>query len=377
VTKPVRSSAPIHVAVLTATPLPSHGWGRYSRDLIGALTAQGTRITLITTTDAPDDPDLPIESYHRVLPGLNPAGRRLTPRLLAAAPTVRRLSAGCDVLHVIAEPHMLSAMLSPLPKVVTAHGTYLPLTTQRRGVGMLYRMLYRRSRIICVSHYTEKRVQAVLPRANTTVIANGVDAARYQQMPATLPEKHGPTILSVGQAKMRKGFHLLGAAMVDVRKEIPGAKAVIIGDTSADPTFVGSISRRLEALGHADAVQWLGKVPDETLLGWFHTADVFALPALNIGHNFEGFGLVYLEASAAGLPVIGTRECGAEDAIRDGETGLLIPQDNPFALAEALIRLLKDSDLRARMGDAGKRTAAEYTWTRAAEQVRQVYAAAR
>jgi len=123
-------------------------------------------------------------------------------------------------------------------------------------------------------------------------------------------------------------------------------------------------------------VHILGRVPDETLIGYYHTADVFALPSINIGGRFEGFGLVYLEAGAAGLPVIGTLGCGAEEAIVDGETGFLVPQYDVEALAGAIIRLLTDADLRARMGAAGRARAAAFSWTNVAAQVRAVYESA-
>jgi len=103
---------------------------------------------------------------------------------------------------------------------------------------------------------------------------------------------------------------------------------------------------------------------------------VFALPSINIGGRFEGFGLVYLEAGAAGLPVIGTLGCGAEEAIVDGETGFLVPQYDVEALAGAIIRLLTDADLRARMGAAGRARAAAFSWTNVAAQVRAVYESA-
>ncbi|MBN2471593.1 MAG: glycosyltransferase, partial [Anaerolineae bacterium] len=100
----------------------------------------------------------------------------------------------------------------------------------------------------------------------------------------------------------------------------------------------------------------------------------FALPAINVDDKFEGFGLVYLEAGAAGLPVIGTLGCGAEEAIVAGETGLLVPQSDAGALAAALGQLLADPALRARLGAAGRERAAAYSWANIAAQVRAAYA---
>jgi phosphatidylinositol alpha-1,6-mannosyltransferase len=216
-------------------------------------------------------------------------------------------------------------------------------------------------------------VLKILPGARTRVVPNGVDADRFRQPPSELPHTYGPTIVGVGQVKARKGFHILAQAMKRIRQAVWNAQAVFIGDTSADPAYVSAIRAQLANDGLTDAVHFLGRVPEEVMIGWLHAADVFALPALNVGERFEGFGLVYLEASAAGLPVIGTRDNGAENAIWDGETGLLVPQDDPVALAEAATRLLCNPDLREHMGAAGRKLAAQHTWARAARQVVGVY----
>ncbi len=363
----------MRVAMLTTAPIPTHGWGRYTRELVTALAAQGVQIDLIAATDAPPQTELPVSTYHRVLPSLTPAWRFSGLRLLASIPAVGRLTAGCDVIHVVAEPYALAAP-SAHRLVVTAHGTYLPRTAANPIFGVLYRWIYRRAAVICVSTYTERQAQLALPGLHTVVIPNGVDVTRYQQ-PGIPPAKRGPTVLAVGQFKARKGYHILAQALRQVRDSIPDAQAVFIGEPS-DSSYRAQIQAQLDADGLQDAVHLLGRVPDDVLLGWYHAADVFALPAINIGGKFEGYGLVYAEASAAGLPVVGTLDCGAEDAIRDGETGFLVPQNDPAAVAEALIRLFKDPDLRARMGAAGRAFACEHTWERVAGRVLDVYQAA-
>jgi glycosyltransferase involved in cell wall biosynthesis len=246
-------------------------------------------------------------------------------------------------------------------------------TSARPIVGGLYRRIYRRSPLICVSSYTGEQVSAALPGVSTTVIPNGVDADRYAHpAKATKPDKRGPTILAVGQMKPRKGYHILIEAICQVRDTIPDVQVICIGDTS-DASYRDTIQAQIDAARLSDSVHLLGRVPDDVLLGWYHTADVFALPSVNVDGRFEGFGLVYLEASAAGLPVVGTLGCGAEDAIRDGETGFLVPQNDPAAIAQALVRLLRDAGLRAQMGAAGTAFAQQNTWARVAERVRAVY----
>ena len=363
----------MHIAILSALPTPMSGWGRYTRDLITALAAQNIQITLLTSVDAPTTSDLPVAHYHRVLPPCIPLPRAAGLRMLAARLAVSRLTSDCQVIHATAEPYTISAPAHK-PLVVTAHGTYIPKTLQWRFVGGHYRRAYECATIISVSSYTERQVRAALPTLHPIVIPNGVDAARYQQ-PVPHPVKQGPTILYVGALKARKGVHILAQAMKAIRQDVPDARAVLIGDDS-DTAYRQQIVDILERDHVADAVTITGRVTDEVLLGWYQTADVFALPALNVADKFEGFGLVYLEASAAGLPVIGTLDCGAEDAIRDGETGYLIPQNDPAMLAESAIRLLHDASLRQQMGEAGRAFAAAHTWDHIASQVIDIYTSA-
>lgn len=314
-----------------------------------------------------------MRAVHRILPNLlRDVPRFFTPRLLLKRSAVQRIAVQSDLMHVIAEPYTLVARGYEKPLVVTAHGTYLPQTATKGRFAPLYQYMYRRAQVICVSFYTEGRVKRAVSGVHTTVIPNGVDLRRFMGE-AHPVEKRGPTILVVGQVKARKGFHILAKAMAAVRREIPEAQAVFIGDDRADPNYVNQIKEDLAAQNLSDAVQWVGKVDDATLRGWYAAADIFALPALNVGDRFEGFGLVYLEASAARLPVIGTRDNGAEDAIRDGETGLLVPQNDPEALAQVAVKLLRDADLRQRMGQAGYTFAAQHTWERTARETIALY----
>lgn len=363
----------MHIALLATDPSEPHGWSNHARDLISALAAHDAQITLITAQNAAPDLNLPNTTVRRSLPSLTAPPRALSLRLLAANLAVRHAARSADLVHVLAEPYTLAALAIRRPLLVTAHGTYLPQTAKQPRFGALYRRAYRRAQIICVSHYTERRVRAALPQAHTQIIPNGVEITRFAQPSTVSVAKRAPTVLAVGQVKPRKGFLEIVEAMAQVRQIIPTAEAVFIGSTSSDPRYVASLHERIAALGLGDAVRLLGRLPDAELLAWYAAADVFALHSRNQGDKFEGFGLVYLEASAAGLPVIGTTDCGAEDAIRQGETGFLVAQGDVAGLAAALVRLLSDSDLRAQFGAVGKTFAAQHTWEAAARQVLALY----
>ncbi len=351
----------MRVALLTPEISPGYGWARYALELSEGLEALGVDVVVLT--------------QHDVLPRLVPPLRGFLLRSLLALPRVRRAAAGCDLLHVVAEPYTLlaAAIAGTRPLIVTAHGTYVPQTSRRRGIGAFYRRAYQRAHLIAVSDYTAGRVRDVLPNAHLTTIRNGVRVARFAEaVPA--PQKRGPTVLATGGVKSRKGTHLLVAALAEVRQSVPDAQLVVTGRQD-DAPYLAQVQAQIAALGLDDAVHLVGSISESDLIGWYQHADVFALPALSVGDRFEGFGLVLLEASASGLPVISTSGSGVEEAMIDGETGLLVPQNDVPALAAALLRLLNDAALRERMGSAGRAYAQTQDWSVVAERVAALYQA--
>jgi phosphatidylinositol alpha-1,6-mannosyltransferase len=149
---------------------------------------------------------------------------------------------------------------------------------------------------------------------------------------------------------------------------------VILGSVDMDSDSTRQVQEAIAALGLQDHVQLPGRVPESTLLAWYGAADVFVLPSINAGWKFEGYGLVHMEASAAGLPVIGTRDCGAEDAIDNGVTGLLVPQPAiDDALPQAILSILSDPARARQMGEAGRAKARRETWDHVAQHMVGLY----
>ncbi len=359
------------IAFLTPEIEPGYGWARYAHDLGLALHDRGVEIVALTQPGARGADWL--ADVRPVLPQLVPQPRGFLLRLMAALPRLRSAVSDCDLLHVIAEPYIPGAALitADRPLIVTAHGTYVPQTVRRHLAGPVYRWSYRRSQMIAVSRYTADQVRAVLPDVPVSVIHNGVFFDHFQQ-PKPAPIKAGPTVLASGGVKERKGTHLLIEALALVRRSIPRAQLVVTGRQD-EADYLAQVQGQIERMGLTDCVTLAGTIPEADLLGWYQHADVFALPSLNVGGKFEGFGLVFLEASACGLPVIGTSGSGVEEAMIEGQTGLLVPQNDAPALAEAIIRLLTDSDLRAQMGSAGRDYARTQDWSAVAGRVLEMY----
>ena len=222
--------------------------------------------------------------------------------------------------------------------------------------------------VVAVSSYTAGLVAATgaQPR-RLELIPPGVDEPLET---SPLPVQR-PTVLTVARlADSYKGHDVMLRALARVRAAgVPDVQWVVVGD--------GPLRGELEALaraeGVADAVRFLGAVDDGVRNEWFRRAQVFAMPSRVPGAGSgEGFGIVYLEAGSYGKPVLAGNVAGALDAVRDGETGLLVDPTDPDAVAAALQRLLLDHALAQRLGSAGARRAQELSWTRIAARVEAV-----
>jgi phosphatidylinositol alpha-1,6-mannosyltransferase len=363
----------MRIGFLTGDLSHRHGWAHYSLSLLLALQRAGAQLTVITARNSPLVEGMTLLP---LLPSVVPAQRGMLLRQARALPAVRAALRGCDVIHAMLEPYAPLAAWAAgrRPLLITAHGSYIRRLPGRRWpVGTLYAWALRRGRLICVSRYTAQVAESMLPGVRTVVINNGVDPQRFAHLPPSGP-KSGPVVLAVGAVKPRKGTLELVQAMAEVRHHIPDAQCMIIGSLDAMPAYTAQVRAVIVAHNLQGAVHLLGHVPEPELMRWYSTADVFALPSLNVGDSFEGYGLVHAEASAAGLPVIGTGDCGAADAIIDGETGLLVSQARiAQELPQALITLLTDPARAAHMGAAGRQRAQSHTWDHVAAQMLALY----
>jgi glycosyltransferase involved in cell wall biosynthesis len=373
-----------------------HGWAHYSLSLIEALARAGAKLTIITAKNSPDIDGLTI---HKLLPNTLPAEKLTLLRQGLVLPQVRAILRECDLIHATIEPYapLAAWVAGGRPYFVTGHGSYVQMADARVWpVSAIYRRALRNSRLVCVSRYTAEVAQAALPGVRTVVVNNGVDVERFtsptpigtsfgrnllsvnregeHEVTSRRINKRDKTVLAVGAVKARKGTLELVRAMAEVRAQMPKAQCIIIGSLETDRAYVERVRAEIERLGLSETVHLLGHVPEDVVLEWYARADVFAVPAMNDNGKFEGYGLVYLEASAAGLPVIGTTDNGGEDAIDDGVTGLLIPQGQVAErLPGALLRILGDPELAERMGAAGKAKAAGQSWDHVARRMLALY----
>jgi phosphatidylinositol alpha-1,6-mannosyltransferase len=213
-----------------------------------------------------------------------------------------------------------------------------------------------------LGEYFRRRLAPVLDgRAELRQLAPGVDVGMFHPDidGSEIRQRYGladrPVIVCVSRLVPRKGQDALIRALPAIRRRVPDVALLLVGG--------GPYEARLRRLAGDLPVRFTGSVPWPDLPAHYAAGDVFAMPCRTrrAGLDVEGFGIVFLEASAVGLPVVAGDSGGSPDAVRHGETGYLLDGRDPAALADRLVALLTDRDLAARMGAAG-RAWVEATW---------------
>ena len=200
-----------------------------------------------------------------------------------------------------------------------------------------------------------------VPAARIGVVPEGIDLAAWRARLAAAPRRPrpGPTVLAVGRTYARKRFPDLLHAAARLKPAIPGLRVRVVGKGPEWDALV-----RLHAeLGLGDTVALRGDVTWDELAEEYVNADCFCLPSVQ-----EGFGIVFLEAMAAGLPVVACRAAAVPEVVREGETGVLVPPRAPPALADALADLLRRPERARALGGAARVRVADYAVERVAER---------
>lgn len=276
-----------------------------------------------------------------------------------------------------------------IPYGVITYGAELLLLEQKAQRSKFKRRTGRRllegaSVFVAISRWTAEYTQRLLSEVGLERLAErirlvplGTDPEQFNvgldtsAVRRTYGLDGGPWILTVARLDWHKGFDTVIKALPAVRAAHPGARYAIagVGESRA------SLERLVAELRLGDAVRFLGFVPDAELPSLYNVADVFALISRRHDLLVEGFGIAAVEASASGVAVVAAREGGMADAVRDGETGLLVDPYDPKDVAAALTKLLDDDALRRRLGLAGRRAVEEfYNWDRVVRDLEDIEA---
>src|SRR6185503_18645581 len=213
------------------------------------------------------------------------------------------------------------------------------------------------------------------PHAALEYVPPGVDTDRFAPDPAARSEmrsRYGlgdrPVVVCLSRLVPRKGQDMLIRALSAIRERVDGAVLVIVG---AGP-YLATLHRLAREAGVTEHVVFTGGVPGAELPAHHAMADVFAMPCRTrgAGLDVEGLGIVFLEASATGVPVVAGRSGGAPEAVRDGETGVVVDGWDVGAIAASVGELLAEPDRAARMGTAGRRWVVDkWQWSTQAEKL--------
>jgi len=269
-----------------------------------------------------------------------------------------------------------------LPAVLTWHNDLPPVTRMARILvtahDRLVLPLYlpQFSCIIATSRlYAESSQILEAHKDRVVVIPNGVDTQRFnpdipgEEIRHRLGVDRGKIVLFVGaltQWHRYKGLDMLMKAMAIIKNQTPETRLLVVGGGELEAEY-----RELaHQLGVADSTVFAGNMPDEELPMCYACSDVLVLPSKD---RSEGFGLTILEANATGKPAIGTTVGGIPSVIRDRYNGLLVPPNDPSALADAIRRTVSDDDLLKQMGKNGRVFAEQHDWSIVAEQTENVY----
>ncbi len=308
--------------------------------------------------------------------------RTCEPVLVPHPGLVRQIDAVADEIGadtVVLDPALPLGLVGPhlsRPYDVLLHGAEVTVPGRLPGSRLaLRRVLLGARRVIAFGGYPAAEAERAAGQAlPLTVVPCGIDASRFR--PLDPAERHdvraryglddGPLVLSLSRLVPRKGMDVLIDASAHLAARIPGLQ-VAIGGSGRDRD---RLDRRVAATGAP--VSFLGRVPEEDLALLYGAADVYAMLCRNRwgGLEQEGFGIVFLEAAAAGVPQVAGDSGGASEAVAHGETGLVVDPTDVDEVVDALHRLLTDDELRARMAVAGRtRAVDQFDYDRLAPQL--------
>lgn len=341
------------------------GVGHHIANLSARLIERGHEVRIIAPADGDVDAGV-IDVGRSMRVSYNGSVARLAfgPRVTARVRVALR-RAGADVVHVhepfVPSASMIATMVAKVPVVATFHTAAESSRAARVARGPL-RAITRNVRIkIAVSEEARKTAERTI-KGPIRIVPNGIDLDRFADVTPLDPGTD--TVVFYGRLEKRKGARVACEAFAHLKAVRPHARLIVVGEGPDRAACEEAIPEMLR-----EHVSFLGRVSDESLPSVIGQASAVALPAL----GGESFGIVLLEAMAAGRPVVATSIPGYAAVARDGVEALLVPPGDPEALAAALARVMGDAALARRLVVAGSARAAEFDWRRVVAGVEQAY----
>lgn len=335
--------------------------------LASRLRERGHRVLVVAPArGAVPDPGVVAVGRPVTLP-YNGSAAPIAPTPGAARRTRRALEEfGPHVVHahepLVPSASMFAVRWGGAPAVATFHA-YADRAALFSVAARALRGVWERIAVrIAVSEAAREFVTSRFPRGGVRIVPNGIDVAAFRgSEPAALPE--GRRVLFVNRLDPRKGFSVMIEAFRLLLATHPDALLVVAGD-GRERTAVRRLPRAAR-----ERVVMLGSVPHDRLPPYHAACEVFCAPAV----GRESFGIVLVEAMAAGLPVVTTDIPGYREVVRDREDGIHVPPRDPAATAAALREVLDDAELAKRLEEAGRARADRFSWDVVTREVEAAY----
>lgn len=329
--------------------------------LARALRGLGHEVRVLAPCDGPP-PDAGVTPLGKSVPlAANGSVAPIAPDPACALRTMRALrDEEFDVVHLqeplVPGPTVTSLLCSEAPVVGTFH---------RAGASAAYaalrpiaKNLANRLAVRCAVSEDARATAHDAVGGEYELVFNGIEIDRFAKVDAIAVD--GPSILFLGRHEPRKGLTVLLEALA----HLPGdVRVLVASDGPQTPEL-------RERFGSDTRIEWLGRISDEEKAGYLRGTDVFCAPSI----GGESFGVVLLEAMAASSPIVASDLPGYRNVAKPDTHALLVPPEDPLALASALTRVLEDGSLRRRLVEAGDARANEFSMDRLAERYLELYA---
>ena len=364
------------------------GGGAVAYNLAINIAQRGNDVSVFTTSvDSKDS----IEKYENVSIYRYGTKFQILNRNISFSMLFKPLKLDVDIvhLHATASPiDLLSALLyakkKKKPMVLTYHGD---VDVIHDGIShklaayfydkLIDKLLSYANVIISPSeHYIEESRFLGKYRDKIVVIPNGINIEEFgipyskeecRRKLGLLTDEN--IILFVGVIHSYKGSDVLIKAMPKIIKEVPNAKLIFVGK-EGEKGGIEVFEKLSKKLGVEKNIKFAGFVGSSFKKAFYYrSADIFALPSIIL----EIFGIVNLEAMACSVPIVASKIGGVPDVVKEGENGLLVPPKDSETLADAIIYLLENDDIRERMGKNGRKKVEDYSWVRIADETEKVY----
>lgn len=367
------------ILILASTNNVENGYGNITHEYCSYLQKKGIKFKLLLPVN---EPRYPYTAYptEYVLPEyiFNVKTKKIFKYLLFNYKT------DADIVHSLFEfPYGIIgariAKKNKIPFIVGTQGTYAVKPLLYFPDKYFVKWMYGAARYVIVpSTFTEKSIRKYTDlKTPVRLIHNGVNFKRFDIDTSIdeIQKKYGnkKLLLTVGGIKPRKGQDTVLKALAILKKKRDDFHYLIVGPRDGREKYESVLMDIIKENGLDNFVTLTGAISGSELVRYFHAAYLYVHTPRLINWNFEGFGIVYLEASACKKPIVACDSGGIRDAVIDGKTGIVVPEDDPESTATAIEKLIDDPQLAKKMGEAGYEYAREHDWQKIGDQYVNLY----